>query len=211
MGQTGGAGIAAAGAQGGELFRIAQIDRVRVLITVPESSAPNVKTGQDATVSAPAIGGRRFSGKVVRTASAVDYNTRTMLTEIQVQNPERALLPGMYVQVTLVNVRRNPPLLISGDTVMTSAKGLRVAVLQEPGTTGITAGLPRDAKRVHLQPIQVGRDYGTEIEVLGGLNGTELIVKNPGDEIEEGILVQPTVRTVPGSTPARALPAAGAH
>jgi multidrug efflux pump subunit AcrA (membrane-fusion protein) len=211
MGQTGGAGIAAAGAQGGELFRIAQIDRVRVLITVPESSAPNVKTGQDATVSVPVFVGRPFVGRVVRTASAIDYNSRTMLTEVQVQNPGRALLPGMYVQVTFVNVRPNPPLLISGDTVMTSAKGLRVAVLQDPGATGIASGLPRDAKRVHLQLIQVGRDYGTEIEVLGGLNGTELIVKNPGDEIEEGILVQPTVRTAPGGPQNRSLPLSGAR
>jgi multidrug efflux pump subunit AcrA (membrane-fusion protein) len=214
MGQTGAAGIAAAGAQGGELFRIAQIDRVRVLITVPESSAPSIKLGQNATVSAPAIASRGFPGKVVRTASAVDYSSRTMLTEIHVQNPERALLPGMYVQVTVVNVRSNPPLLISGDTVMTSAKGLRVAVLQDPGDKGIPAGVPGDARRVHLQPIQVGRDYGTEIEVLGGLNGSELIVKNPGDEIEEGILVQPTVRAAPGGPggpPNRVSPPAGAR
>ena len=203
MGQNPGAGPGAltgpsTGAQGGELYRIAQIGVLRVLINVPESSASGIRTGQSAVILVHAFPSREFAGRVTRTANAVDISSRTMLAEIQVQNPNLLLLPGMYVQVRLLNPRAEPPLLISGDSVLATAKGLRVAVLEDlqPQDSRSVAGRPArsyppQAKRVHLQEIQVGRDYGQEIEVVNGLQGWEYVVLNPGDEIEEGAVVQP--------------------
>jgi multidrug efflux pump subunit AcrA (membrane-fusion protein) len=179
------------GAQGGELFRIAQVDVVRVLVNVPENSAPGIRTGRPAVVQVAALSNREFAGRITRTANAVDVNSRTMLTEIQVKNTGFALLPGMFVEVRLLHERTEPPLLIPGDCIMTTGKGLRVAVLEdlEPGT--VQATYPSQTKRIHLQDIRVGRDYGQSVEVVGGLQGWEYIVRNPGDEIEEGAVVQP--------------------
>ncbi len=189
------------GAQGGELFRIAQIGVLRVLFNVPEGNARDIRVGEQALVSVQSIPGREFKGTVTRTSNAVDVSSRTMLTEVQVQNADLALLPGMFVLVRLINTRAEPPLVIPGDCVMTTGRGLRVAVLEDLQPQGaLTAGgdrarsFPPGAKRIHLQEIRVGRDYGREIEVVSGLTGSESLVLNPGDEIEEGVVVQPVTK-----------------
>jgi hypothetical protein len=104
----------------------------------------------------------------------------------------------MFVQVRLLKTRAEPPLLIPGDCVITTAKGLCVAVLEDIQLQDSqrAAGRPArsylpQAKQVHLQEIQVGRDCGQEIEVVSGLQGWEHVVLNPGDEIGEGAVVQP--------------------
>jgi len=195
---TGGLSGPSTGAQGGELFRIAQTGVVRVLVNVPESDAPGIRAGQPAVVTAQAFPSRQFQGKITRTANAVDISSRTMLAEIQVQNPDLVLLPGMFVQVRLMSARVAPPLLIPGNCVLATPKGLRVAVLEDllsqdaPSPDRSRArSYPPQAKRIHLQEIQVGRDYGQELEVISGLQGWEYVVLNPGDEIEEGAVVQP--------------------
>ncbi len=204
MGQSQSAGAMSgpsAGSQGGELFRIAQTAVLRVLVSVPESSAPGIRTGQPAVVTVEAFPKREFTGRITRTANAVDINSRTMLTEIQVQNPSLLLLPGMFVEVRLLSARAEPPLVIRGDGVIATAKGLRVAVLMDPqAKEQHSRPYPPQAKRVHMQEIQVGRDYGQEIEVVSGLQGWEYIVLNPGDEIEEGALVQPVSAPEGGGT-----------
>jgi multidrug efflux pump subunit AcrA (membrane-fusion protein) len=131
---------------------------------------------------------RRFQGKVARTANSLDMNTRTMQTEVQLSNPDGALLPGMYAQVQLTSSRADPPLLAPGDSLITSANGLSVAILADlkPGHS-----YPAGAKSVHIQKIEVGRDYGQEIEVTSGLEGWEYVIVNPGDGVEEGAVVQP--------------------
>jgi RND family efflux transporter MFP subunit len=179
-----------AASQGSELFRIARIDVLRVLINVPEKDAPGIRVGNEATVQAQAFSSRRFTGRITRTASAVDLSSRTMLTEVEVHNADFVLLPGMFVQVRLVSMRAQPPLLIPGAAVITTAKGLFVAVLEDLRTRELQSGAP-DARRIHLQEIEAGRDYGQELEVLSGLQGWEYLVMNPGDEIEEGAIVLP--------------------
>jgi multidrug efflux pump subunit AcrA (membrane-fusion protein) len=204
LGQSAGTGPGAisgpsTGTQGGELFRIAQISVLRVLVSVPEVDAPGIRIGQPAVIRLQAFPKRQFEGRVTRTANAVDIGSRTMLTEIQVQNSDLVLLPGMYVQVWLLNTRPEPPLMIAGSSVLATPRGLRVAVLVDlqpqdrpPGPAGQSRTYPPDARRIHLQEIQVGRDYGQEIEVFSGLQGWEHIVLNPGDEIEEGAIVRPS-------------------
>jgi multidrug efflux pump subunit AcrA (membrane-fusion protein) len=101
------------GNEGTELFRIAQIDRMRVLVNVPQTSAPAVALNAPVTVHVQEFGDR-FTGTIVRTASALDPMTRTLLTEVQLANPERKLMPGMYAQVQFDASRSNPPLLVPG-------------------------------------------------------------------------------------------------
>jgi multidrug efflux pump subunit AcrA (membrane-fusion protein) len=108
----------------------------------------------------------------------LDPNTRTLLTEVDVPNPDSSLLPGMYAQVTLRSVIAEPPLLVPGDALVTRANGTRVAVVGEDGS-------------VHFQKVTVGRDYGTETEVLSGLQVQELVIINPTDDVREGARVKP--------------------
>ena len=170
------------------MFRIAQIGTLRILVNVPQENAPEVRVGRPATVLVAEFSKRRFQGKITRTANSLDANTRTMLTEVQLSNPNGALLPGMYAQVQLTSSRADPPLLAPGDSLITSAGGLSVAILADvkPGHT-----YPAQAKSVHIQKIEVGRDYGQEIEVTSGLEGWEYVIVNPSDGVEEGAVVQP--------------------
>lgn len=173
------------------LFRVAQIGTLRTFINVPQSDQPAVHPGAEAAITVQQYPGRRFAGKVSRTASALDSRTRTLLTEVQVPNPDGLLLPGMYAQVTLLNLRSNPPILIPGDSVVAGASGTRVAVVQ-PGNI------------VHFESIAIGRDYGVEVEVLAGLKGGEDIIVNPTDDVREGARVTPT--RVSGTPPGNRVP-----
>jgi RND family efflux transporter MFP subunit len=174
------------GGSGSELFRVAQIRTLRILIYVPQENAPTIHVGQPATVFVEEFS-KQFHGSVTRTANSVDPTARTLLTEVQVPNPQQVLLPGMYAQVQLSTARSNPPLLVPGDSIITSANGIEVAVLED-----IKDGQARpNAKRIHIQKIEVGRDYGPQIEVTRGLQGWEHVVVNPSDVVQEGAVVQP--------------------
>jgi RND family efflux transporter MFP subunit len=122
--------------------------------------------------------GRRFSGAVARTANALDPATRTLLVEVHVPNPDGVLLPGMYAQVELSSYRAHPPLLIPSEALITSGDGTQVALV-------------RSDRRVHLQNIVVGRDYGDRIEVMSGLQDGDAIIASPGDVVHEGTEVDP--------------------
>jgi RND family efflux transporter MFP subunit len=160
------------------LFRIAQIGTVRTYVNVPQVNAGAVRTGQPARLRVSNLPGRDFTGTVARTANALDPTNRTLLVEVQVPNPQGLLLPGMYAQVDLSNARNNPPLLIPSDALIVRADGTLVAVLRPDHT-------------VHLQRVDVGRDYGDRLEILGGLHQGDTIVPNPGDLAREGLLVEP--------------------
>ena len=160
------------------LFRIAQTDRLRTYVYVPQSEAGSVHVGQAARLIVPDLSGRRFSGSVTRTASALDPSTRTLLTEVQVPNADGALLPGMYTQLALETPRKDPPLLIPGDTLVVRAAATQVAVV---GGDRI----------VHFRRLQLGRDYGDKIEVLSGLEAGQQVIVNPGDTVQEGAKVNP--------------------
>lgn len=162
------------------LFRIAQTDRLRTYVNVPQSDADSVHVGQIAHLAILDLAGHQFSGAVTRTANSLDPATRTLLTEVQVPNSGGLLLPGMYAQVDLTTPRRNPPLLIPGDTLVVRSNGPQVGVV--------------DADRsVHFQLVQLGRDYGDKIEVLSGLEAGQQVVVNPGDTVQEGAKVNPVL------------------
>ena len=165
------------GASSGELFRVAQIDRLRILVNVPQTFTSSIHLGLAANVSVQGSP-RKVVGKVTRTSNSLDQTTRTLLTEIQVDNRDHSLLPGMYVQLQFVSERETPPILIPGDSLVIRSKGPEVALVG-PGN------------KVRFVPITVGRDYGTDIEVTGGLAGGEQVVVNPNDDVREGAEVKP--------------------
>jgi multidrug efflux pump subunit AcrA (membrane-fusion protein) len=174
---------AASGASGNELFRVAQTRTVRILESVPQSTAVSILPGMSTEVSVLEFGNRKFAGKVVRSSNALDPASRTMLVEVQVNNADGKLIPGMYAEVRFRSHRPSPPFLIPGDAVIAGAVGPRVAVLLD------AADSKPGGKKVHLQAVQIGRDYGAQTEITGGLTGTEMVVVNPGDDVREGALV----------------------
>jgi RND family efflux transporter MFP subunit len=163
------------------LFRIAQTGTLRTYVNVPQSDADSVRAGQVATLSIPELPGRKFRGAVTRNSNAFDPTTRTLLTEIQVANPDGVLVPGMYAQANLQVERRNPPLVIPGDTLVVRSDGPQVAVVNPDGT-------------VHFTRVQLGRDYGDRIEVLSGLEAGQQLATNPSDAVREGVKVKPVVQ-----------------
>ena len=182
-----------AGASGNEMYRIAQISTLRILINVPQDNAPEIGPGISADVLVNEFPDRVFAGKVTRTANSLDPNSRTLLTQIEIANGDGKLLPGMYSTVRFRSHRSNPPLLVPGDSLIAGNNGSEVAVLQ-PGAAG-----NQQARRIHLQQVALGRDYGAETEITAGLGGSELVVVNPGDEVREGNLVIPEM-SKPAST-----------
>ena len=169
------------------MFRVAQIGTLRILISVPQASSTGITVGMPARVVVNEFPGRSFPGKVSRTAGSLDPNSRTLLTQIDVPNNDGKLFPGMYAQVYLQIHRETPPLLVPGDSIMAGPGGMQVGILLEvPEKQG--------AKRIHLQTVQLGRDYGAQTEIVGGLNGSETVVVNPGDDVREGNLVKGEVR-----------------
>jgi multidrug efflux pump subunit AcrA (membrane-fusion protein) len=180
------------GAQNGaggnnEMFRVAQIGTLRILISVPQASATGIVVGMPARVTVNEFPGRNFLGKVTRTSGSLDPNSRTLQTQIDVPNTDGKLFPGMYAQVYLQIHRDNPPLLVPGDSVIAGPGGMQVGILVDvPENQG--------AKKIHLQTVQLGRDYGAQTEIISGLTGSETVVVNPGDEVREGNLVKGEAR-----------------
>lgn len=156
-----------------ELFDIAQVDPLRVYVSVPQTNAPSIKPGMAAYIELREFPGEKFTGKVVRTADAIDPATRTLLTEIDVPNKNGRLLPGSYAQVSFAVPIQTVRLTVPVNTLLFRSEGPRVAVVGPD-------------QKVHLKPVIIGRDFGTKVEILGGLDRSDQIVVNPADSLEEG-------------------------
>lgn len=172
------------GGNGGALFSVAQVDRLRILISVPEGYASSVKTGQKATVHFQEFPHSAFQGNVTRTAAAIDQNTRTLLTEVDVSNADRKLLTGMYAVVTFDAIAGERPLLISGDSI---------AVRQD---RNVVALVRNDI--IHILPVDIGRDFGPVVEVLGGLKEGDIVASSFTDDVKEGVKITPKESEVAG-------------
>src|SRR5205823_11510146 len=138
------------------MFRIAQTSTLRTYLNVPQAQASSIQAGQPARISVANLPGRQFAGAVARTSNALDPASRTLLVEVHVPNPEGALLPGMYARVELISSRTDAPLQIPSEALIARGEGTSVAVV-------------RPDHKVHLQKIEVGRDYGDRLEVISGL------------------------------------------
>jgi len=162
-----------AGAAGRELFDIARVDPLRVYVSVPQAYASNMKAGMKASVTLQEFPGQKFMGMVARTADAIDPATRTLNTEVDVPNKDGKLLPGSFGQVHFATGTSVPRITIPVNAMLFRAEGPRVAVVD------------KDSK-VRLRPINIGRDFGATLEILGGLEVSDQIVINPSDSLEEG-------------------------
>jgi RND family efflux transporter MFP subunit len=181
------------------LFRVAQIDRLRTYIDVPQPNAPGLAVGQVAQLTSTEFGTRQFTGHVTRTAGALDPTTRTLVTEVQVPNPQGTLRPGMFVNVSIQSERSNPPILVPGDALIVDATGAHIGLLRD------VRQVPPDEQNrqkkqtetvegtIHLQLISIGRDYGAATEVLSGLSRGDMVIVNPNDDVREGTKVQATL------------------
>jgi RND family efflux transporter MFP subunit len=163
---------------GRQMFHLMRTDTLRVFVDVPQVFATAVKVGQDAVVYRREEPNRLFKGTVTRTADALDLATRTLRTEVQVANPENALRPGMYLQVKFIFNHKSSPILIPSAAIVTRTDGPKVGVLD-------------DLHRVHYLPVRIGRDYGAEVEVVGGLREGQTVVVRPGDDLPEDSAVEP--------------------
>jgi RND family efflux transporter MFP subunit len=162
-----------------ELFVMAQINPIRVYVDVPENDAPSVRAHLKASIELPAFAGRHFSGSVARTADAIDPTSRTLRTEIDVPNPDGQLLPGSYAQVHFGVKATATRMSVPVNALLFRAEGPRAAVVGSDG-------------KVHLKAVVIGRDYGTEVEILSGIDPSENIVLNPSDSLEDGQTVHVT-------------------
>ena len=154
------------------LFTVAQSTTLRIQVSVPQNYAVDLQPGQDAEVTLRERPGETFHGKIARTAESIAAATRTLLTEVQVDNSSGRLLPGMYAEVKFTLQRSHPVVLIPGSALVANAQGTRVAQVGQD-------------RRVHLITVQTGRDLGTEIEILSGLSGSEQVINNPPDNLSE--------------------------
>jgi RND family efflux transporter MFP subunit len=173
------------GSSGGatrELFHIAAIDKLRVFTNVPQVYSHAARPGITADLTLPDLPNRRFQGKLVRTADAMDPNTRTLLVEIDVNNPSGVLLPGAYTEVHFKIRAERPTLIVPSASLVFRAQGLRLPIVRN--------------NRISLVPIVVGRDFGNTIEVLSGLSDDASVILNPPDSLVEG----EAVRVVPAKT-----------
>jgi RND family efflux transporter MFP subunit len=164
------------GSSGGtarELFHIAAVSRLRVYVNVPQVYSPEIKAGLRADLSLAEFPGRHFEGIIVRDAGAIDNATRTLLTEIDVDNPSGVLKPGGYVEVHLKMPSAVMTFTLPVNTVIFKSAGMQIATA-------------KDGKTIKLISITPGRDFGTDIEVLAGLKGDESVVINPPDSLTDG-------------------------
>ena len=159
--------------QGKELFDVAQVDPLRVFVSVPQTNAPSIRPGLPAYIALQEYPGQKFNGKVVRTADSIDTATRTLLTEIDVPNPDGHLLPGSYAEVHFAVPIQITRISIPVNALLFRPEGPRVAVVGAD-------------HKVHMKAISIGRDFGTKVEILGGLGPDDQIVVNPADSLEDG-------------------------
>ncbi len=161
------------GAAGKELFDMARVDPLRVYVSVPQNYAPAIKVGMEAYVTLPELPGQKFKGTVVRTAEAIDMTTRTLLTEVDVPNKDGRLLPGSFGEVHFHTGTNALAITVPVNAMLFRQEGPQAAVVGSDG-------------KVHLHHISIGHDYGTTLEILGGLTLEDRIIINPSDSLEEG-------------------------
>jgi RND family efflux transporter MFP subunit len=146
------------------MFTLMQSDPIRTQVYVPQDAAFGLTPGVDAVIRVPEIPDRTFPGKVTRIADALQPGTRTLLAEIDVPNHDGALTAGTYCTVELQIPRRTPSFVVPGDAIIFNSKGLQVAVVE--------GGV------VHMRPVTVARDFGTEMEISDGLKAGDQVVRN---------------------------------
>jgi membrane fusion protein, multidrug efflux system len=160
-----------------ELFDIASVNPLRVYIDAPQTYATSIRRGQGAEIELAELPGQRFAGTVARTADSIDPATRTLHTEIDVPNPKGQLLPGAFAQVHFAVNTKTPRITVPVNALLFRPEGPVAAVVGPD-------------KKVQLKKVMIGRDFGTSVEVLGGIEQGDSLILNPSDSLENGQQVE---------------------
>jgi RND family efflux transporter MFP subunit len=169
-----------------DLFHIAQPGVLRVYVNVPEEYSQGIKSGMTADLALAEFPGRTFQGKLIRTAEAINMTTRTLLIEVDVNNPTGTLLTGSYAEVHLKVPSQASTYLLPVNTLIFRSEGLQVGIVKDGNVT--------------LTTVTPGHDFGSQIEVVSGLNANDQVIINPPDSIVTGQKVQIVQATLPGDT-----------
>jgi membrane fusion protein (multidrug efflux system) len=179
------------GATGGttrQLFHLVETDKLRVYVNVPQDQVRNAGIGTTAALTLPQWPGRTFTGVIARTTGAIDPTSRTLRVEVDVENPDGAILPGAYASVRLNAKDAERRLLIPVSALLFRPDGVQVATINA-------------ANRVAMQSVTLGRDFGTRIEIFNGLDEHARVVANPNDAIAAGEFVSVAANTLPKASP----------
>jgi membrane fusion protein (multidrug efflux system) len=158
---------------GKELFHLTQGKILRVYVDVPQTYAGQIRPGLPAEISIPEYPRQSFSGKVVRAAGALDAASRTLRTEVQIPNPDGKLLAGTFCEIHFSLAPSKNTLLVPSNDVIVRGEGTLVALIGAD-------------HRIRLTPVKLGRDFGTELEILDGIEAGAHLVENPSDALREG-------------------------
>jgi RND family efflux transporter MFP subunit len=159
------------------LFRLAQTNPLRVYVHVPQTLSRAVELGQGAELSVSEIPGRKFEAKIVRTAGAMDPISRTLLAELEVNNPQNEILAGSYAQVRFHDTQGDPTLTLPANTLLFRSEGMQVGVV---GTGG----------KVEMRTVRLGRDFGQTVEIVDGVKAGDHVIMNPSDSLASGMTVR---------------------
>jgi RND family efflux transporter MFP subunit len=177
--------ITADATSGTAMFSMVQSDVIRVWVYVPQDDAFGVRPGVDAVIRVPAMPSLTFRGKVTRIADALQPDTRTLLTEVDVPNPGGALTPGLYCTVELKIPRVSPALIIPASAIIFNQNGMQVAVVEN----GVA----------YLRPIAITTDYGTAVEVNAGVHAGDQVILQPPVDLVDGERVEVTPEPPPAT------------
>lgn len=162
---------------GRELFHLASTHRLRVYVNVPQAYAAEAVPGVEAELTLAEFPGKRFKGTLVRNTQSIDATSRTLLAEVDVPNPTGELLPGGYAEVHLRLGVSKRSLLLPVNALLFRPEGVMVALVKPDSRTELTR-------------IELGRDFGTEVEVLSGLASSDVVIINPSDSVTSGVEVR---------------------
>jgi RND family efflux transporter MFP subunit len=180
---------AGAGSTNRELFHISDIHKIRVFVAVPEAVSRAAQVGTKETLTLDEYPGQTFEGTLVRTANAIDTSTRTLLTEVDVDNPDGRLLPGAYATVNLTVPGNQQSVTVPASTLLFRREGLNVAVVKDG--------------HAQLAPVKIGRDYGATVEIVTGLSTGDAVIANPPDSLANGMAVHVAENTSAKAEPAK--------
>jgi RND family efflux transporter MFP subunit len=167
-----------------DMFHLSQVDRLRVYVNVPEEYSQATTSGLTAELTLSEFPATTFTGKLVRTSQAINYETRTLLAEVDVSNPTGKLLSGSYAEVHFKVPGTITTYILPVDTLLFRKEGLRVAIVKN--------------SKAQLLPVTPGRDFGDTIEIISGLQGNESVIVSPPDSVVNGEKVQIAQATTAG-------------
>ncbi len=162
--------------QGQPLFKVAEVDVVRVFVNVPQLYAAGIQPGMEALTSIRELPKQTFKGKIGRTSRELDTATRSLLVEVDIPNPDRTLVSGMYAKVSFDVKRQDSPLLVPATAALIDASGTRAAVVKN-GT-------------IHWQKVEIEADLGDKLAIATGLNEGDTIAATPSERLIEGMTVE---------------------